>query len=132
MENKSNESTPQRPQGERMLNAALVEMDLNKFMTEIKQESTWKESDRNSITIFKSDVMRIVLVGLHENAELKTHTANGTISVQVLEGAIKFTAEPQAVHLEKGQMIALQEKMPHSVIAVRESFFLLTLAVSQA
>lgn len=129
MENKSNESTPQRPQGERMLNAALVEMDLNKFMTEIKQESTWKESDRNSITIFKSDSMRIVLVGLHENAELKTHTANGTISVQVLEGAIKFTAEPQAVHLEKGQMIALQEKMPHSVIAVRESFFLLTLAV---
>jgi quercetin dioxygenase-like cupin family protein len=129
MENKSNESTPQRPQGERMLNAALVEMDLNKFMTEIKQESTWKESDRNSITIFKSDSMRIVLVGLHENAELKTHTANGTISVQVLEGAIKFTAELQAVHLEKGQMIALQEKMPHSVIAVRESFFLLTLAV---
>jgi quercetin dioxygenase-like cupin family protein len=129
MENKSNEATPQRPQGDRMLNAALVEMDLNKFMTEIKQESTWKESDRNSITIFKSDVMRIVLVGLHENAELKTHTANGTISVQVLEGAIKFTAEPQAVHLEKGQMIALQEKMPHSVIAVRESFFLLTLAV---
>jgi len=132
MENKSNEATPQRPLGDRMLNAALVEMDLNKFMTEIKQESTWKESDRNSITIFKSDVMRIVLVGLHENAELKTHTANGTISVQVLEGAIKFTAEPQAVHLEKGQMIALQEKMPHSVIAVRESFFLLTLAVSQA
>ncbi|HTM67218.1 MAG TPA: cupin domain-containing protein [Flavipsychrobacter sp.] len=129
MENKSNEATPQRPQGDRMLNAALVEMDLNKFMTEIKQESTWKESDRNSITIFKSDSMRIVLVGLHENAELKTHTANGTISVQVLEGAIKFTAEPQAVHLEKGQMIALQEKMPHSVIAVRESFFLLTLAV---
>jgi quercetin dioxygenase-like cupin family protein len=73
--------------------------------------------------------MRIVLVGLHENAELNIHTANGTISVQVLEGAIKFTAEPQAVHLEKGQMIALQEKMPHSVIAVRESFFLLTLAV---
>jgi quercetin dioxygenase-like cupin family protein len=129
MENKSNEATPQRPQGDRMLNAALVEMDLNKFMDEIKQESTWKESDRNSITIFKSDSMRIVLVGLHENAELKTHTANGTISVQVLEGAIKFTAEPQAVHLEKGQMIALQEKMPHSVIAVRESFFLLTLAV---
>lgn len=129
MENKSNEATPQRPQGDRMLNAALVEIDLNKFIEQIKQESAWNESDRNSITVFKSERMRIVLIGLHENAELKTHTANGTISVQVIEGLIKFTAETQTVSLEKGQMIALQEKVPHSVIAVQESFFLLTLAV---
>jgi quercetin dioxygenase-like cupin family protein len=73
--------------------------------------------------------MRIVLLGLHKGAELTTHSANAMISVQVLEGKINFTAERQTAILQKGQMIALNEKIPHSVIALEESFFLLTLAM---
>lgn len=74
--------------------------------------------------------MRIVLIGLHEGAELKTHTANGVISVQVIEGFIKFTTEPETVELGKGQMLALHKNVPHSVIALKETFFLLTLAMN--
>ncbi len=83
MENKSNQATPLRPDGDRFLNALEVEMDLNKYILQIKNESTWAESDRNSMTIFKSDSMRIVLMGLHQNAALKTHQAKVVISVQV-------------------------------------------------
>ncbi|MBS1549999.1 MAG: hypothetical protein JSS94_09085, partial [Bacteroidetes bacterium] len=97
MENKSNESTPLRPEGDRLLNAPLVEIDLNKFISQVKGEASWADSDRNSITLFKSETMRIVLVGLHANAELKTHTTRSVISVQVLEGEIKFTTEEQSV-----------------------------------
>ena len=99
MENKSNEATPQRPEGNRMLNAPLVEMDLNKFITQIREESTWADSDHNAITIFKNERLRIVLIGMHEKAELKTHTANGIITVQVLEGTIDFTAEEKTTSL---------------------------------
>ena len=130
MENKSNDATPQRPDGERILNAPLVKMNLNEFIKQIKSETTWADSDRNSVTIFKSETMRIVIIGLHENAELKPHKANGLISVQVLEGKIEFTAEQQSTQIEKGQMIALQENITHSVRALTESFFLLTLAMN--
>ena len=129
MENKSNEATPQRPEGDRLIDAQLVTMDLTQFIAQIEDESTWRESDRNSITIFKSDTMRIVLMGLHENAELKTHTANGIISLQVLEGQIKFTTEEQTVTLQKGEMLALHKKIPHSLIALKETFCLLTVAM---
>lgn len=131
MENKSNEATPQRPEGNRVLNAQLVEMDLNKFIDQIKNEVTWKNSDRNSLTIFKSETMRIVLMGLHENTVLKSHKANGVISVQTLEGKINFATEQQSVILEKGQMIALEANVFHSVTAIKESFFLLSLAMNQ-
>jgi quercetin dioxygenase-like cupin family protein len=131
MENKSNQATPQRPEGDRLLNASLVEMDLNKFIQQVKQEPSWSDSDRNSITIFKSDSLRIVLMGLHADAELKTHTANGVISVQVLEGKINFITVERSVVLEKGKMIALQQRVPHSVTAMQESFFLLTLAMNK-
>ncbi len=130
IEFKSIDPTPQRPDGERILNAPLVEMNLNKIIKQIKSETTWAESDRNTVTLFKSETMRIVLIGLHKNAALKPHKANGVISVQVLEGQIEFTVEPQSTQLEKGQMITLQENITHSVRAAVESFFLLTLAMN--
>ena len=131
MENKQNDATPQRPEGNRTLDARLVEMNLPTLIAQVKSEKTWADSDRNALTIFKSDKMRIVLVGLHEHAEIKPHQANGVISVQVLEGRISFSIEQQTVVLEKGQMIALHENITHSVSAQTEAFFLLTLAMNQ-
>jgi quercetin dioxygenase-like cupin family protein len=73
--------------------------------------------------------MRIVLIGLHKDAVLKTHTANATISVQVVEGKINFHAGENQVVLSKHQMITLQPNIPHGASASEESFFLLTLAL---
>ncbi|RYF88919.1 MAG: cupin domain-containing protein [Chitinophagaceae bacterium] len=126
---RANDSTPQRPEGARTIEAPLVEMDLNEFIRQIKEEKPWQIGDRNSITIYKSDTMRIVLIGLHAGAEMKTHTAPGIISVHCLEGQINFTAEGKNAELTAGKMIALKTGIPHSVRAVKESVFLLTMAV---
>ncbi|OKL40494.1 cupin domain-containing protein [Pontibacter flavimaris] len=126
---KSNEATPQRPEGDRPLDAPLVEMDLSAFRKQIKEEQAWHNSDRNAITIFKTNGLRLVLVGLHQGAEMKTHTAPGIINVQVLEGRIRFTTEQQSAEMGEGRMLALHAGIPHSVLALEESVFLLTLAV---
>ena len=126
---KQSDTETQNSNGDRILNAPLVEMNLNAFIEQIKSETNWINSDRNSVILFKSETMRIVLIGLHEKSELKPHKASGVISVQVLEGKIEFAAEQQNTLLEKGQMIALQENITHSVKALAESFFLLTLAI---
>ena len=128
MEEKMNESTPQRPEGERTVNAPLVAIDLPKFMEQIKKEAAWLNGPRNAITVFKSDHLRIVLIALHGGAELPTHTADGMISVQVLEGRLRFGTEEESVLLKNGQLVALHKKIPHSVLALEESMFLLTLA----
>lgn len=126
MEEKSNDATEQRPKGERIVDAAQVTIDLRSFTEQIRAEKVWKDSDRNAITVFKSDGMRIVLIALHKDAEMKKHTANGIISVQVIEGKILFTTEEQSVELGNGQMLALHEGVPHSVLAKEETIFLLT------
>ena len=129
MESKFNEATPQRPEGTRPIDAPMVTMDLSSFMEQIRKEPTWLESDRNSITIFKTDSMRMVMIALHAGAELKTHSAAGVISVQVLEGQMRFITEKETAELSKGQMIALHAGIPHSVVADKETIFLLTLAM---
>ena len=130
MEIKYNEATPQRPEGDRSLDAALVAIDLPVFVKQIKEESTWKESDRNAITVFKTNGLRIVLIALHKGAVMPTHTADGIISVQVLEGQMQFNTEWRSVELSNGQMLALHERIPHSVLALKETIFLLTLTTS--
>ena len=127
MEEKINESTPQRPEGERTVNAALVGIDLPKFIEQIKKEPAWLNGPRNAITVFKSERLRIVLIALHAGAEMPTHTAEGMISVQVVEGHLRFGTQEQTLQLAQGQLVALHDRIPHSVLALEESLFLLTL-----
>ena len=132
MDEKFNEATKQRPQGERIMDAALVTIDLRSFTKQIREEKSWKDNDRNAITLFKTDGMRIVLIGLHKDAEMIKHTADGMISIQVIEGQIQFTTEEQSVELASGQMLTLHENIPHSVLAKEETIFLLTLTTTLA
>ena len=130
VDEKFNDATKQRPQGERIMDAALVTINLGDYTKQIKNEQAWKDSDRNAITVFKTDGMRIVLIALHKDAELIKHTADGMISVQVLEGQILFTTSEQTVELSKGQMLTLHKGIPHSVLAKEETVFLLTLTTT--
>lgn len=71
--------------------------------------------------------MCIVLIALHRDAEMTKHTADGMISIQVLDGQILFTTEEQSIELGNGRMLALHETIPYSVMAREETIFLLTL-----
>jgi quercetin dioxygenase-like cupin family protein len=130
MKEKFNNSTTQRPEGERTIDAALVTIDINSFIGLIKKEKVWEESDRNAITVFKTNGMRIVLIALRKGAEMIKHKVDGLISLQVLEGKIAFKTDEQTVELNKGQMLALHEGVSHDVLAKEETIFLLTLTTT--
>jgi quercetin dioxygenase-like cupin family protein len=132
MEEKFNESTPQRPDADRLLDAPMVTFDLPEFIQKIKQEPSWKDSDRNAITVFKTTDLRLVLVALHAGAAINTHKADGVISVQVLEGRIRFNADSGQAEVGPGQVVVLHELIPHSVHAEEESVFLLTVSAKAA
>lgn len=129
MPDKHNESTLNRPEGDRDIDANLIKIDLNKYIQQIKSEEAWLNKDRNAITLYKTDTMRMVLLGLHQGAELKEHTAPGNISVHILDGHVTFRAEGQEEKLIAGQVVTLHARIPHSVYAHEESVFLLTISV---
>jgi quercetin dioxygenase-like cupin family protein len=130
MEEKFNDATVQRPQGDRLLDAKLVTIDISSFIEQMRNEEQWGKSDRNAITVFKTDGMRIVLIALHKGSEMARHTADGLISVQVLEGEMLFSTDEQSIELGKGQMLTLHRGIPHSVLAKEETIFLLTLTTT--
>jgi len=58
---------------------------------------------------------------------MKTHTEDGIISIQVIDGRMKFNADNRSVELNKGQILALHKGIQHSVLAVEETLFYLHL-----
>jgi quercetin dioxygenase-like cupin family protein len=131
MEQKYNEATKLRPQGDRLIDGPLVKIDVPTFMQILRDEKTWEESDRNAITVFKTNAMRIVLMALHQGAEINRHAAAGILNIQVLTGRILINTDIQSVDLEQGQILTLHKNIIHSVIAIEETFFLLTLTGSK-
>ncbi len=124
-------ATKRRPEGGRALNQEMLTFDTDALISQIKSEEAWSRSDRNSLTIFKNDTLCMVIVGLHPEAAMKKHSATGSITVQVLQGDIIFETLNQKSELTRGKMIALPAGIPHQVYAVKESFFLLTLALQK-
>lgn len=121
------EATNLRPQAERKIDAPLVTIDIPYFIKQLLSEKTWKKKDRNSITVFKTTEMRIVLIALHKGAEMVRHTTKGLISVQILKGELEFKTDEQLVKLKKEDMLTLQHNIPHYIRAKKKTFFLLTL-----
>ncbi len=121
----------ERPK-ERSLDAPLLMFNLAASLKQIKSEETWQSAQRSALTLVRSPMLRVVLIALHEGTVIPSHQAEGSITVQVLEGRIKFTAAGQIVTLGKGQMLTLHSGLPHVIEAVKESAFLLTVATPAA
>ncbi len=130
VEEKFNEATRLRPEGDRAVDAQLVTIDLPAFVEQIRNEKSWQGNDRNAITVFKTNGLRIVLIALHKDAEMIEHKADGIISLQLLEGEILCRDNEQSFNLGEGQMLALHEGVRHSIVAIEESIMLLTLTTT--
>jgi quercetin dioxygenase-like cupin family protein len=117
---------------DRLLDGQLLLFNFPEIIKKIKNEDAWKRGDRNAITLLKSASMRIVIVALHEMAEISFHQSGNTISVQLLEGYLNFQTANQSVLLKKGSLLTLHEAMKHTLIAMDESVILLTIAICPA
>ena len=126
MQEKYNEATNNRPEGDRPVNAPVVLIDIPNFIRQIKDEKAWDKNDRNAITVFKSDKMRIVLVAMHKDAEMQTEHPNNIFSVQLIKGKIKLHTKEKSIEMGKEQLFVLHKNIPYKVEAVKKSIFLLT------
>ena len=127
MTEKFNEATRNRPQGERVIDADSVYIDLPAFISQIRNEEAWQKNDRNSITVFKTNEMRIVVGGLHTGAEFPPHKAEGMMSIQVIEGVLEVNTDTLSETLRKGQIIAIHKHNNYRIVAAEDSIYLLTI-----
>ena len=126
MEIKSNDATLNRPAGHRLLDAPYVFVDLPGFITQLTNENAWDKSDRNAITVFKSDNITIVLSALKAAAVIKDNTVNGFFTIQVLKGNISMETLEGNTAINEQQLITFHPGIPHSIEAKTDTILLMT------
>ncbi|MBA2250770.1 MAG: hypothetical protein H0W12_11340 [Chitinophagaceae bacterium] len=127
MEEKYNDATKNRPEGDRPIDATAVVIDLPQFIHQIKDEKAWDKNDRNAITVFKSDKLRIVLVAMHADAVMQTQHPDNIFSVQVIDGKINLETNGKSVSIKEDELFVLHAGIPYKITAQSKAIFLLTI-----
>lgn len=91
--------------------------------------STVQKHGRSARTLLKDGPLRVTLVVLGPGGELAEHSADGPITVQPLDGSIRFTIGGQSHDVSAGEMLSAGAGLPHSVHSEHGAAFLLTVAL---
>lgn len=102
--------------------------DLRSTVETLRSEPPYTANGRNGVTLVKNPELRVVLQAMGAGSRLAEHHAPGPITVQVLEGELEFSVGETVHPLHAGSLLVLPARVPHSVHAVQESVFLLTIA----
>ncbi|HKB45544.1 MAG TPA: hypothetical protein VKC90_14185 [Chitinophagaceae bacterium] len=126
MELKRNDATLNRPEGDRVIDALYVFVDLPDFIRQLKEEPAWEKNDRNGITVFKTDNLTMVLTVLHDKATIKDNQVDGLVTLQVIEGMIRVSTIDGDIGMKEKQLINLHSNESHSIEALSDCAFLLS------
>jgi quercetin dioxygenase-like cupin family protein len=105
----------------------LVHVRLQEGIERLKHEPAWRSGDRNAITLTKEPALRVVLMALHKGARVHEHRAGGSLTFQLITGAVRFRAAGRDVELGPGEVVVLEPAVAHELEALAESACLLTL-----
>lgn len=105
----------------------MAQFDLHQEIADSEQKKPW-QSGHYAKTLFKKHDLRVVLVVMEDASRMKEHHADGTLSVQVLKGQIRFTVHGKSHDLKEGNLITLSASIRHEVEALQDSAFLLTIS----
>lgn len=105
----------------------LVHFDLTREIADSETKKPW-QAGHYAKTLFKKADFRTVLITMEPGSKMKEHHADGTISVQVLKGRIRFSALSKVHDLPTGSLITLGASIKHEVEAAEDSAFLLTIS----
>jgi quercetin dioxygenase-like cupin family protein len=111
------------------LTGPLLQFNLTSELDQLHRDDSWLQpTGRSSKTLVKFPDLRIVLIAMKANTRMLEHTAAGRISVHSLQGHIRLHLPERIVDLPAGNLLTLDQSVPHDVEATKESAFLLTLS----
>ena len=104
-----------------------AEFDLLREIADSEGKKPWSAGIHARVLTKKPD-FRVVLISMETAARLKEHRVDGTSSVQVLRGHIRYSTGGQDYDLQAGSLITLAASIAHEVESLDESAFLLTIS----
>lgn len=116
------------PSIQRPLSGDILVFDIAEERERAADPELMERSGRNARTLLKSGPLRVTLVVLSPGGELAEHEAAGPITVQVVEGRIRFRTSDEEHDLGPGQLLSAGPGIRHHVSSEDGASFLLTVS----
>jgi quercetin dioxygenase-like cupin family protein len=117
------------PSIKRPLSGDVLVFDLAKERQQSADPDILARSGRNARTLLKDGALRVTLVVLAARGELAEHHAEGPITVQPIDGRIRFTVQDTVHEIGPGEVLSAGAGVRHTVSSEEGAAFLLTVAL---
>ena len=112
----------------RPLAGPVLAFDLGEQITALRAEEPYRRSGRAGRTMAKSGRFLLVLTAMAEGNEIGTHQADSPMTLQVVQGALRFNSNGQEYSMTAGQVLFFGPGEAHDIRATEPSALLLTLS----
>ena len=109
------------------LSRPVIEVDLNRHLADIRAGDAYRTADHAAETLVKEPGLRLVLIALKDGGRMREHRAHTSITVQVVEGMVRFEVDNRTIQLTPGAVLAVDADLPHNLEAIGDSAVLLTI-----
>lgn len=123
-----NEANRLRVHPEQRFDHPELQFDLNDVAAKLQAEPMGNHRHRQE-TIYRHGPLTVALFLFEEGASMSEHEAKGTVTVQVLKGRLKISADGRSHELPGGSLLVLAPGVRHDVRAVEASQMLLTVCL---
>lgn len=111
----------------RPLTAPNLTFDLGEAIRELRQDEAYLRSGRVGRTLAKSGPLRITLVVLARGVEVGTHHAESPMTLQPLEGRLRYLVKDEALEIHEGELLFFGPGHAREIRALEDTALLLTL-----
>lgn len=112
----------------RPLAGPMMTFDLREQIRELRAEEAYQRSGRAGRTLTKSGRFRLILTAMAEGNEIGTHQADSPMTLQVVEGHIRYRADGREHELGEGQLLFFGPGDAHDIHATRQTALLITIS----
>lgn len=95
----------------------------------IRESNEWNQgAGRVSKMLVKHTGLRVALIIMKAGSQWTEHKSPSRIAIQPVSGSVRFQLPERDMTLRAGELLVLDSAVPHSVEALEDAAFLLTLS----
>lgn len=129
MEFHRNKATPKRPEGDRVLDATYVLVDTPFVSGTLSHEQEAKREEKAAYTVFKSDMLAVVMLKLNAGHDMYPGKTAGTLVLQVLRGNLEVQLDGETIAVEGSQLLIIKPYVECRLQAMKDANFYLFNAI---
>lgn len=111
----------------RALTGKHLTFDLAEQIAELRQDDHYLRNRRIGRTLVKEGALRLTLTVLAEGAEVGTHHAAAPMTLQVLEGGLRYRIGDDEFELREGEFLFFGPGHAKDIRALQDTALLLTI-----